>query len=104
MENDRLYEAIFIFDKYCVPLNNKENVNLYSLDSSLPENVFYATLRLLAANNLLTYKDKSFYATEENLLTIKQLKIKKGYPKKMSYLYYVEGGAMSVSATYTRRN
>lgn len=87
MVNDRLYEAIFIFDKYCVPLNNKDNANLYTLDSSLPENVFYATLRLLAANNLLIYKDKTFYATEENLMAIKQLKLKKeNYTEEIAML------------------
>lgn len=88
MENDRLYEAIYIFDKYCIPLKNKDNSNLYMLDSSLPENVFYATLRLLAAHNLLIYKDKSFYATDENLLAIKQLKLKKGkYTEEITILF-----------------
>jgi ubiquinone/menaquinone biosynthesis C-methylase UbiE len=78
MENERIYEAIFIFDKYCIPLKSKNNASLYTLNSSLPENVLNATLRLLAANNLLTYKDKSFYATEDNLLAIRQLILKKG--------------------------
>jgi 2-polyprenyl-3-methyl-5-hydroxy-6-metoxy-1,4-benzoquinol methylase len=78
MENERIYEAIFIFDKYCVPLKNKNNASLYTLNSSLPDNILNATLRLLAAYNLLTYKDKSFYATEENLLAIRQLILKKG--------------------------
>lgn len=78
MENNRLYEAIFIFDKYCKPSNEEDKTNMYKINSCLPENIFYATLRLLAAHNLIIYKDNSFYATDENLSAIKQLKLKKG--------------------------
>lgn len=74
MINDRLYEAVFVFDKYCKTLNKKDSSNTYTISSELPENIFYATLRLLAANNLISYKDKNFYATDKNIESIQRLR------------------------------
>ncbi|WMM26539.1 hypothetical protein RBU61_07655 [Tissierella sp. MB52-C2] len=76
MDNSRLYEAIFIFDEYCEPYKKQDNTNAYSFSSSLSENIFNATLRLLAAHNLIMYEDSGYYATDENLLKIKNLKFK----------------------------
>ncbi len=73
MENERLEEAIFIFLKYCQVVKEMNGSELYSISSSLPENMLNATLRLLAANNLLMYKDKGYYAIAEKLSDIKQV-------------------------------
>jgi hypothetical protein len=71
MDIEILNEALYVFTKYC---KVKKKDNIYTIHSNLPDNILTATLRILTVNNLLSYKDNSYYATDDNILNIEKLK------------------------------
>jgi 2-polyprenyl-3-methyl-5-hydroxy-6-metoxy-1,4-benzoquinol methylase len=74
MDSNVLYEAIYIFDKYCEFKNVNENN--YIIISNLPANILNATLRILASQKLIFLKDNSYFATQESVLKINNLVLK----------------------------
>jgi 2-polyprenyl-3-methyl-5-hydroxy-6-metoxy-1,4-benzoquinol methylase len=86
MDIEIINEAIYVFDKYC---KLKKMDNIYVIHSVLPNNILTATLRILTVNNLLSYKDDKYYATDENILKIEELRqniIEENISKEIKHL------------------